>query len=184
MRRAVRALMVPLVVLLLNSWPASACGDKLLILGLGVRYDVDSAAYPARILLYGNPELRSEPFKDAQLQSIVEKAGHRLRSVNTREELVSVLKTGRYDLVLADFADAVDLEQLVQSAPSNPMLLPWVYEPTKEQKTRAEKQYQWVLKAPASVGRFLTVIDQTMEKKQKLAKALAKGQAKSVSLLR
>jgi hypothetical protein len=181
MRRPLTILLLPLTALLLNSWPAGACGDKLLILGLGVRFAVDTADSPAWILLYANPAANSTPFQDEKLRSIVEKAGHRLRSVTTKEDLASALKTGRYDLVLADFADAGSVEPLIETAPSNPTLLPWIYQATKTEGARADKQYPLVLKAPASVGHFLSVVDRTMEKRAKLARLRTDERAKKVS---
>src|SRR5262249_52936914 len=185
MRKRIAILGLPLMTLLFSSWPARACGDKLLILGRGVRFLVDTADYPARILMYVNPaSLGSEPFEDAQLQLIVEKACHRLRSVKRKEALVSALKTGRYDLVLADFSDAAGLEEIVQSAPSRPMLLPWLYKATPAEKSRAEQRYQLFLKAPSSVGHFLSTVDRTMERKAKVARLGNKDGSKQVSLLR
>jgi hypothetical protein len=172
-----------LMGLIVNSWPASACGDKLLILGRGVRYQIDAADYPARILLYVNPDsLGSEPFQDTQLQLIIEKAGHRLKTVKSKDELASALKTGRYELVLADFNDSAALEVMVQSASSQPVLLPWVYSGTQAEKSRAEKRYHLFLKAPASVEQFLSTVDRTMERREKLVRN--RDGSQKVSLLR
>jgi hypothetical protein len=171
-----------LMGLLVNSWPVSACGDKLLILGRGVRYQIDTADYPARILLYVNPDsLGSEPFKDTQLQLIVEKAGHRLKSVKSKDELGALLKTGRYDLVLADFNETPTVETIVESTSSQTTVLPWVYNGTQAEKSKAEKRYHLFLKAPASVEQFLSTVDRTMERR---AKAVRGKGAQNASLLR
>jgi DNA-binding NtrC family response regulator len=152
------------------------------VLGNGVRFKVVNADFPARILLFVNPDYAgSATFSDTQLQSIVTKAGHRLDTAKSREELATKLKTRIYDLVLADFSDASSLEELVQAAPSQPLLLPWVYQPTQAEKSRAEKQYQLVLKAPVKVSNFLSTIDRTMERKAKMARTAGSKQA---SLLR
>ena len=182
MRKLVSLLTVG--VLLLSAWPAGACGDKLLVLGRGVRFQVSSAEFPASILLYMNPDNPgTAAMSDIQLQSIMTQAGHKLHSVKNREEMAAALKTRRYDLVLADFADAPQLETMVQSALSQPLLLPWIYQATKAQKAKAESRYQLVLKAPASVGQFLSVVDRTMEIKSKLARLRTTANPK-VSLLR
>src|SRR5207253_40820 len=109
---------------------------------------------------------------DAQLQAITRQAGHRLRTVRSKEELAAALKTGRYDIVIVDFADAPGLEEMVQAAPSQPVLLPWVYQETKtdfgavrERYQAALKHYQSALKAPLRVGNFLSTLDRTMELK-------------------
>jgi hypothetical protein len=184
MRRTGIILTLALTVLSLNSWPASACGDKLLILGQGARFNVAIADKPAWILLYSKPREQGEVFKDVELRSLLERFGHRLRSVRSREELTSALQTQSYDLVLADLVDAPSLEALVQSAPSRPILLPWVYKPTKAEKVRAENQYQLVLNAPVPPLKLISLIDQSMEARERLNRKRANGGVKAVSLLR
>jgi len=182
MRQRMMIMGLTLMVLLVNSWPAGACGDKLLVLGNGVRFQVPTAQFRARILLFVNPnDPASKTFSDTQLQSIITKAGHRLDNARSRDEFATKLKTKEYDLVLADFSDASNLEGLIQTARSQPLLLPWVYQPTKAVKDKAEKQYQLVLKAPAKVSNFLSMVDRTMERKEKLARNASSKQA---SLLR
>src|SRR5438093_3300876 len=106
------------MVLLLSAWPAAGCGDKLLVLGRGVRFQVDTADYPASILYYINPNAPgSDKIEFTQFQAIMRQAGHRFRSVRGRDELVAALKTGRFDIVLADFADAPRVEELIQASP-------------------------------------------------------------------
>lgn len=173
-----------LMVLLLSAWPAGACGDKLLILGRGVRFQVDTANYPSAIVLFANPNHPSSArFEDTQLRSIMKQAGHRLSSVKSRDELATALKNGRYDLVLADFSDAPSLEDMVQAAPSKPVLLPWVEQGKKTDEPKAKARYGVVLKAPASVAHFLSTVDRTMEMKPKLVRLRTNASTK-VSLLR
>jgi len=184
-------LILTLIVCLFSAWPAGACGDKLLVLGGRVRFQVDTAEYPASILFYLNPNTPgSDKVEFTQLQSILRQAGHRFRTVQGREELASALKTARFDLILADFADAPRIEELIQTSLSQPMLLPWVYQQTKadSQKARvtltaAKERYQSALKAPFKVGNFLSTIDRTMELKSKQAKSHAKGSRSKISLL-
>jgi hypothetical protein len=171
-----------LFVLLLSSGAARACGDKLLILGRGVRFQVDTTDYPAAILLYMNPDAPgSQTWGDTQLQSVMKRAGHHLRSVRSREDLTESLKNGRYDIVLADISDAPGLEELLQAAPSQPVLLPWVYKGTKAAESAARQRYQFFLKAPGSVRNFLSVIDRTMESKPKLVRLRASARSKPIS---
>ena len=174
-----------LLTSVLSSWPAGACGDKLLILGRGVRFQVDKSDFPAAILLFMNPEYPgSSTWGDSQLQAIMKNAGHRLKSVRSREELAAELKAKFYDIVLADLADAPRVEELVQAAPSHPVLLPWVYQGTNASQAAAKKQYQFYLKAPGSVAKFLSVIDRTMEQKSKLVRLRSNSRARQISLLK
>jgi len=177
------------VVPLLSTSLASACGDKLLVLGRGARFQAVTADYPASILFYVNPDAPgSEKVEFTQLQGIMRQAGHRFRSVRGREELAVALKTARFDIVLADFDDASRLEKAIQASPSQPLLLPWVYQETKADAQRAKfslkqakERYRFALSAPFKVGNFLSTIDRTMEMKPQQAKGQAKARAKASS---
>src|SRR5687767_3512321 len=110
------------MVLLIGAGPGSACGDKLLVLGRGARFQMQPADYPASILFYVNPEAPgAEKIDFTRLQGILRQAGHRFRSVRGREELAVALATARFDIVLADFADAPRLEKTIEASPSQPL---------------------------------------------------------------
>ena len=183
----VLSVMVPL----LSASLAIACGDKLLVLGRGARFQAATADHPASILFYVNPNAPgSEKVEFTQLQGIMRQAGHRFRSVRGREELAVALKTARFDIVLADFDDASRLEKTIQASPSQPLLLPWVYQETKADAQRARlslkqarEQYRFALSAPFKVGNFLSTIDRTMEMKSQQAKARVKASPTKASLL-
>ena len=180
------------LVPLLNASFAIACGDKLLVLGRGARFQATSADHPASILFYVNPNTPgSEKVEFTQLQSIMRQAGHRFRSVTGREELAVALKTARFDIILADFDDASRLEKAIQASPSQPVLLPWVYQETKADTQRAKlalkqakEQYRFALSAPFKVGNFLSTIDRTMETKSRQAKVRTKAASTKASLLK
>jgi len=190
MRRLV--IVLSIMVPLLNASLASACGDKLLVLGRGARFQAEIADHPASILFYVNPNAPgSEKIEFTQLQGIMRQAGHRFRSVRGREELAVALRTARFDIVLADFDDASRLEKMIQASPSEPLLLSWVYQETKADAQRARfslkqarEQYRFALSAPFKVGNFLSTIDRTMEMKSRQAKARAKVTSIEASLLR
>jgi hypothetical protein len=188
-----RLMIVPgITVLLLGTWRANACGDKLLVLGRGGYFQAQTAEYPASILFYVNPDAPgSEKVEFTHLQGIMRQAGHRFRFVKGREELAVALRTARFDIVLADFDDVAGLEKPIQESPSQPLLLPWVYQETKAdaQKVklslkRAKEQYRYALSAPFKVGNFLSIIDRTMDMKSQQAKARATESATKASLLR
>jgi len=190
MRRLVPVLTI--IVLVVSAWPAGACGDKLLVLGRGVPFQVGPAEFPASILFYVNPNSPgSKKVEFTHLQAIMRDAGHRFLHVTGREELAAALKTKRFDIVLADFADAPGLEEMIEASPSQPLLLPWVYQETKADAkkvsvslTAAKERYQYALQAPFKVKKFLSTIDWTMELKSKRAKARAKGAPTNVSAVR
>jgi hypothetical protein len=74
------------------------------------------------------------------------------------------------------------VETIVQSTSSQTTVLPWVYNGTQGEKSKAEKRYHLFLKAPASVEQFLSTVDRTMERRAKAVRG--KGAAQNASLLR
>ena len=105
MRRFTFIVGLAILVILASGLRGDACGDKLLVLGQGVRFQVDTADYPASLLLYINPNMPgADKMGHTQLQAVTRQAGHRLRTVRSKEELAGALKTGRYDIVIVDFA--------------------------------------------------------------------------------
>ena len=154
-----------------NSGLVRACGDKLLVLGRGVRFQSDIPVQPASILLYlhkGSPSFAV--LNDPRLQSILRDAGHKLQSAENVQALQEALKVGKYDIVLADYSDAGSLESMVGSAPSKPVLVPFVFKGIKTAKAEtasAGKQYRCVLTAPNRVGHYLATVDKAMELRSK-----------------
>ncbi len=187
-----RVIVLSVTFLFVSAWLATACGDKLLVLGRGARFQAQTADYPASILFYVNPDAPgSEKVEFTQLQGIMRQAGHRFRSVRGREELAAALRTARFDIVLADFDDASRLEKMIEASASQPLVLPWVFQETKADAQRAKitlkqakEQYRFALNAPFKVGAFLSTIDRTMEMKSQQAKARAKSSSTKVLLLR
>ena len=155
------------VVLLLSEPYLKACGDRLLVLGRGVRFQIEEAEYPASILHFMNPARPESGLGDSKLKSILVQAGHRLHSVTSEKEFAEALRTSRYDLVLIDVADAPGLEEMLQASASKPLLLPFLYTKEKATISAAVQRYGLVLKAPGKVGYLLATIDRAMELKQK-----------------
>src|SRR2546428_12531816 len=157
---------VVLVAMFVDTTSVTGCGDKLLVLGRGVRFQSDIPVQPASILLYlhkGSPSFAV--LNDPRLQSILREAGHKLQGTGNLQELQDALTTGKYDIVMADFSDAGSLESVVTSAPSKPVLVPFIFKGTKTAKadaTLAQKQYHCVLSAPNRVGHYLATVDKAM----------------------
>jgi DNA-binding NtrC family response regulator len=145
-----------------------ACGDKLLIVGRGLR--TNRALHRASILVYADPK-GSLPaaLKEGHLRRDLERAGHRLRTATSREEFDAALGSGTYDLVLADFKAAPLLESEARTAPSKPTILPTLYNPTEAELAAAVRQYDCVVKAPADQKDYMAVINEAMAERAKLA---------------
>ena len=85
--------------------------------------------------------------------------------IGERSRLYDALKTGRYDLVLVDLADAPGVEDEMRAAPSPPVVVPVVYEGTKAETEAVKKHYRCLLKAPDKSGNYLNAIDRAMDEK-------------------
>jgi hypothetical protein len=153
---------------------ALACGDKLVVVGRGLR-PTHRAAAQASILVYAVaggslPAALSE----GELQKNLEHAGHRLNRVGTDEELKKALGTGGYDLVLADFDVAQRVEAEASQAPAHPTVLPTLYNPSPAELKAAQSQFQCVVKSPGQEKDYLAVVDAAMAARAKEGKAAKK----------
>jgi hypothetical protein len=150
---------------------ASACGDKFIVLGRGVRFQtVHAAANPAFILLYMNPDSRLPIAERAyQLQATLRLAGHKPAAVETPGEVAAALNSKSYDLVLGDIADAEALDQAMAGATSRPMFVPVLYEPSPEEIETAKKDYGCLMqgKSKRRGSSVLLAIDSAMEARKK-----------------
>src|SRR5438477_11667180 len=107
-----------LVVLALAVSPAFACGDKLMLLVGNARFhQIFGGSHSASILAYA-PENSSVSAVVKDLEPAVKQAGGKLFAVADSIRLAEALKTGKYDLVLADLAEAEQLEAQLKAAPS------------------------------------------------------------------
>ena len=102
---------MPLILpgLFLVAAVAWACGDKLMLV-MGARSARIKPVRPALILAYPGQNASATLIRDLQLQPAVKKAGHRIQVVEDPAGLENALKGGKYDLVIADVANANELE--------------------------------------------------------------------------
>lgn len=165
MRKLVLTILLGAGVVAACGVSASACGDKLLVLGRGIRLEALLGNRPAKILAYQHAGTHgADLITNPQFQSAIKGAGYQLRVVRDTEELEVALRVGKYDLVVSDIADANALESTLQSLPVAPTLIPILYQPTKADLASAEKRYRYVLKSSPK-GANLSAIEQALETK-------------------
>jgi hypothetical protein len=141
-----------------------ACGDKLVLLGRGIRFQrMIATKHPATILVYLNPGAGiSAADREYQLRSLLKLAGHKPRAVSTPGEFTQEIGSGSYDLILADYSDAAALQKQIAAAKPKPGLIPVMYNPSADQRAAAEKEYSCLV-APAKKNYdLLSVVDQAM----------------------
>jgi len=153
-------------IVLWSGVPAYSCGDKLLVLGRGVRFQTLTGTRPANILAFlrAGTDVAAVA-QDQRFQSALKKAGYQFRVVRDAEEVDVALRSGKYDLVIAEIADLNAIDSTLHSMPRTPALLPILYEPTKLQITSVEQRYRYVLKAPNKDSHYLSVIEKALEMK-------------------
>lgn len=150
---------------------ALACGDKLVIVGRGLR-PKRKAVSQASILAYARPG-GSLPaaLGEGGLQKNLERAGHRVSRVGTEDELRKALGEGGHDLVLADLEAASRVEAQARAAPAHPTVLPTLFNPSPGELKAAEGAFPCVLKAPAKEKDYLAVVDEAMAARAKQTRA-------------
>ena len=163
MRKSLVALAALFGVFIVSA-PVSACGDKLVLLGRGVRLQrMLASKHPAAILVYLNPGSGiSAADREYQLRSLLKLAGHKPRAVTTAAELRTELDSGKYEVVLTDYSDAASLKKEIQASKASPSLIPVVYNPTADQRAEAGKQYSCLITPAKKNYDLLHVVDQAM----------------------
>jgi ABC-type amino acid transport substrate-binding protein len=148
---------------LLSGTAVLACGDKLLAIGRGVRFQRAYAQYQANLVIYSAGTQSGATLSSTKLQTTLRRAGHKLQIVEGGSQLDEALKSGRVDVVLVDFGDLAGVTRLLQSAPSKPVILPILFKPSKTELAAAQREYKFALKAPSDDVQYLTAIDEAMK---------------------
>jgi hypothetical protein len=147
------------LVLCLGGWAgpdAHACGDKFLVIGRGVRR-IPRAAHPASILLYMNSDSRlPAAARDLKLEASLKQAGHSVAVAQNLARLQEQLGTGRYDLVIADIADA----RALHATGARPLIVPVAYHPTQAELAQGREEFGRVVEAPQKGVAFVSLIDE------------------------
>lgn len=161
-----------------------ACGEKLLVLGRGIRFQSRHTPRAASVLLYVPQGGSGRPLVDPNLESALKEAGHAVRAVTTSGELESALRSESYDVVLANISEAPELERLRAVTERQAIVLPAVYlvspsgqtqkAQTKADRENASKTFGVVVEVPGRPGHYCSAVDKAMELKLKRERAIAR----------
>jgi hypothetical protein len=142
---------------------ANACGDKTLRVGRGIRFhQMFASRHPSAILIY-SPAIPGG--KAAQLSDYLRKVGHRPYAVYDVAHLSEALKSGHYDLVLSDLAEADNLQKQAASSSPRTAVVPVVYKRSKAEEAATARHYKFIVKNPTNGDDFLAAIYQVMKSK-------------------
>jgi hypothetical protein len=148
----------------IGSQAVSACGDKFLMVGRGVRFQRAYAAiHPGSILIVLPPKsVKSAAVRDSRLQTALKMAGHRVEVV-PQTSLASVLTRSRHDIILAERADALAISDLPQGAQSKPFVIAVLEDPSSATLAAARQQFDGVLATPQPLAEILKTLDDVMK---------------------
>src|SRR4051812_34310919 len=109
--------------------PADACGDKLSMMGGGVSFEMlNPSLHQGRVVMYITPE--SAMYKtNTDLRKTLERAGHKVRSVDNAADLKAALQAGDVDIVLTNLGDD-HAATPVKAGTQSPAMLSMIYKPT------------------------------------------------------
>jgi ABC-type amino acid transport substrate-binding protein len=144
-----------------------ACGDKLLSIRRGIRFQHAYGARQANIIIYSRGNQSGGNITGAKLQTTLRQAGHKLQTADGVSQLDEALKSGKVDVVLVDFAAVAGISRQLQSASSKPVILAVLFKPSKAELAAARKEYRYALKAPGDDVEYLVAIAEAMKSRLK-----------------
>ena len=93
--------------------------------GRGTRYQRPKTARAASVLIYANPSTGlPATLRALRADALLKRDGHRSATVETAEQLSTILVGGRFDVILVASPAAPTVEQLVGSAADRPLVVP------------------------------------------------------------
>lgn len=92
----------------------SACGDKFLMASRGTRYQRPKNFRAATVLIYTQP---ADGLTSAKIESMLKSEGHRYTTVQSFEQLSTILAGARFDVVLTGATGSPAVQRLVSTAP-------------------------------------------------------------------
>lgn len=165
--------------------PIHACGDKLMMLGRGIRFQSKHTPRPAAVLLYLPESATGQALTDPKLETALREAGHAVAAVTSLAELETALRSAKFDVVLANVTHAAELETAMSVAERKAVVLPAIYlvttgspaktkQQAKADRNRASKDFAVVVEVPGRPGHYCHAVDEAMELKLKREKAASR----------
>lgn len=165
--------------------PLHACGDKLMMLGRGIRFQSKHTPRAAAVLLYLPESATGQALTDPKLESALREAGHTVHAVTSPADLETALRSGTFDVVLANVTLASDLEKAKSVAERNAVVLPAIYlvtpdspaarkQQSKADREKASKEFGVIVEVPGRPGQYCYAVDRAMELKLQHEKAASR----------
>jgi hypothetical protein len=140
---------------------AFACNCHL---GRGVRFERTSrSARAASVLIYVSRNTGKSTLGSTELQSVLKQVGHKFEMVDDAAMLDRDVESGKFDVVLAEYPDAVAFATRTKAASANAVIVPVMPKAQKIEYSAAKKQFTYVVKSMGDPYEYLTRIDQAMK---------------------
>jgi hypothetical protein len=118
-------LSVGVLCVVVTSQSLTACGDKFLGAGRGVRFGrVYAALHPGRVLLYSPDNGPIAKLRRSGLDKAIRRAGHQVDVAEDRGSLYDALRQRPVDVVIVDDANAPDVGRVAGSMQAGPSVMP------------------------------------------------------------
>lgn len=138
-----------------------ACGDKMVQVGRGVRYQRAQAVRSASILLFLGAETNRESAR--KLRSELALVGHKVHVVDDALTLTSALNGKHVDIVLTDPANLDTVIRQVGSAASRPAIVPVVAHPAGDTFLELNRRFPFVMSLSARAFDQVALIARVMK---------------------
>src|SRR5256714_15304722 len=126
MRRITIVFVIALEISILSFAVADPCGNKLLRMGRGARFQ--RSLPPAMVLIYLPSTAPAElSTKAPKLQAFLKKAGHKSSIVQGADRLSQALGQGQYDIILTDLSEIAGVQEQIEGSASKPILVPMIF---------------------------------------------------------
>jgi hypothetical protein len=156
----------------------SACGDKFVVVGRGVRFEQAYAAiHPASILIVlPTKNVKSAAVRDSHLLTALKMAGHHVEVVQQPANLADVVGRSRRDIILVEQADASALRDIAGPAGQpKPTIVGVMENPSSSAVADARTQFEYVLATPSPLARILNLMDDVMKARLEGARRTGAG---------
>ena len=142
----------------------SACGDKFLVARRGLSPQDFASFEPGSILIYRGVDAEASDADswNPEFLAALEDVGHTVAVTDDPETFRRTLEASEFDLVMLELADAVEMQQEVESASGGATILPVVPYGTRRELKQARQQFGNALKMPNKINNALYVVFESL----------------------
>ena len=141
--------------------PALACGDKIVDVSQGVKFQRAMGMTTATILIYVDAERLERPVK--RLRASLSRVGHEVALVTDWQMAIEALRTGEFDLLIAEM-EALGRAQSELGAASTPRhLIPFVLDGSAAELGLAKEVYSHALALPGRDSEQILTVQASLD---------------------